>query len=289
MTLVPDDAEVHQNDDMRRAQVLDAPSSDATAHGPSRPEELPDSDASFGEYDVLVMTEEDESPAQTLTSDSANSRGAGQAMRAMWGRSAAYMRNPSNVRYTVLLTISLVALLVSVLDFGLITGSLRVPTPGLRVQGTTSLADRATYNFEYDTDGWQARGAARTAVWNNSHTFAGQGALEVQIAGLTQKDNGFVFITAPKTVKPGSTVVAHVYAPSGTPPLVVTLYALDGAWAWSSGPYPSLNPGAWVAVSYTIPKTMLGPVREMGLMFVGDASGVPYSGVLFVDSVNVQS
>lgn len=294
MRLVPDDAAAHQSDEARRAQVLDAPPSEPSALSPAHQSDAPDApdaEESFGEYDVLVMPEDGESPTQaSAPASGAVSRGSGwQAARALWRRPIAYLRNPSNARYSALLTISIVALLVSLADFGLITGKLHVPTPGFQIEGTSTLADRATYGFEYDTNGWQARGAATSAVWNNTHAFAGQGALEVQLVGLTQKANGFVFLTAPSDVKPGSTIVAHVYAPTGTPPLVVTLYALDGAWAWSSGPYPSLNPGSWVAVTYTVPRTLPAPIREMGVMLVGDASGTPFSGVIFVDSVNVQN
>lgn len=212
---------------------------------------------------------------------------AGQAIGEMWTNTIGYLRKPANARYVAVLAISLGALLVSLLDFGLITGRVHVPTPGLQSGSSSRVADTSTYNFEFDSDGWRARGAATTSVWNNTHTFAGQGALEAQVEGLTQQHNGFIFVTAPQMVKPGSTVIAHVYVPAGAPPVIVTLYALDGSWSWTAGAYPTLEPGAWTAVRYSIPTTVKGPIREMGLMVVGAANSAPYTGPLYVDAVNV--
>jgi hypothetical protein len=205
----------------------------------------------------------------------------------MWSDTVRYIRQPSNGRYVAVLAFSLIAMIVSLLNFGLITGALRVPTPGLQTQNVTHLADKSTYGFEFDSDGWRARGAATSAVWNNIHTFAGQGALEVQVKELSQKNNGFVFITAPASAKPGATIIAHIYAPTGTPPIVVTLYALDGSWGWSAGAYPSVNPGSWMAVKYTIPTTLQGPIREMGVMLIGSSNATPYTGVIYIDSINM--
>lgn len=254
--------------------------------------ERPEPTAGHG---LSVITTQSESrdaalaTASPATSAMPRAGDAAQARRAMLSRSITYLRQPSNARYVAVLCISVVALVISLLNFALITGSVRIPAPGLQTQGATGLTDHATYSFEYDTDGWQARGAATSAVWNNSHRFAGQGALEVQLTGLTQTQKGFVYITVPPSAKPGSTITAHLYVPSGTPPLVATLYALDGSWAWSSGGFPSVNPGTWTALTYSIPTTLKGPIREMGVMIVGVSGNPPYTGVLFVDSVNVQN
>ncbi|HZC07744.1 MAG TPA: hypothetical protein VE338_19055 [Ktedonobacterales bacterium] len=236
----------------------------------------------------------DVAPVAPLDAARSNSDmpGPGSAVRmgrATFAQGIAYLRTPSNARYVALLSISVIALLMSLLNFGLITGSLRIPAPGLQTQGATGLTDHATYAFEYDTEAWQARGAATSAVWNNSHRFAGQGALEVQLTALSPTDKGFVYITVPPDAKPGSTITAHVYVPSGTPPIIATFYALDGSWAWSSGGFPAMNPGTWTALTYSIPATLQGPIREMGVMIVGVSGNPPYSGVLFIDSVNVQN
>lgn len=256
-------------------------------------QEQPESTAAHG---LTVVTAQSDSRDVATLDTPSSATGAmpsgsdvAHAGRTMLSRSISYLRKPSNARYVVALSISIIALLVSLLNFGLITGSVRIPAPGLQTQGSTGLTDHATYAFEYDTDGWQARGAATSAVWNNSHRFAGQGALEVQVTGLSQTQKAFVYVTVPPSARPGSTITAHLYVPSGTPPLLATLYALDGSWAWSSGGFPSVNPGTWTALTYSIPTTLKGPIREMGVMLVGVSGVPPYTGVLFVDSVNVQN
>lgn len=242
----------------------------------------------------FVLTDEADDATQELdarddTPDPGARRRAGQAIGEMWSNTAGYLRKPANARYVAVLAISLGALLVSLLDLGLITGRVQAPTPGLQNGSSSRGADTSTYNFEFDSDGWRARGAATTAVWNNAHTFAGQGALEVQVEGLTQQHNGFVFVTAPQMVKPGSTIIAHIYVPAGAPPVVVTLYALDSSWGWTAGAYPTLDPGAWTAVRYSIPTTVKGPIREMGVMIVGAAKSTPYTGPLYVDGINISN
>lgn len=225
----------------------------------------------------------DEQPAPTSRSDDAL-----LAVTAMLKRMGAYLRRPSNLRYVTVLSISVIALVMSLVNFGLITGSIRIPTPGLRTQGETALKDTSTYGFEYDTDGWKSRGAATSAVWNNIHTFAGQGALEIQVTDMDQSQKAFAYITVPPNAKPGSVVTAHLYVPSGAPPMVATLYALDGSWTWSSGAFPALNPGTWTAITYSLPTNLASPIRELGVMVVGVAGSPPYTGVMFLDSVNIQ-
>lgn len=211
------------------------------------------------------------------------------ARRSRVAQAIAHVQRPANVGYVALLSISVLALLLSLLNFGLITGALRVPTPGLQASGATGLSDGATYNFEQDTNGWHAKGAATSAVWNNTHTFAGQGALEVQVTGISPSQKAFVYVTLPPSARPGSTVTAHLYVPTGSPPMLATLYALDGSWAWMSGAFPSLNPGTWTAVTYALPKNLAAPIRELGVMVIGESDGTPYTGVLYLDSVNVQN
>ncbi len=280
MALLPDEAPSHA-DTARAALANSAIRGLSDSAQPTSDVANPVERSSAIASDAPAPDGEDQTPGE------AGQSSARRAVSAMWMDTVRYIRQPSNARYVAVLTFSLIALIVSLLDFGLITGAVRVPTPGLQSQAGTHLADKSTYGFEFDTGGWRARSAATSAVWNNIHTFSGQGALEVQVNQLSQKNNGFVFITAPASAKPGSTVIAHVYVPTGAPPIVVTLYALDGSWAWSAGAYPSLTPGSWIAVKYTIPATLKGPIREMGVMLIGSSNATPYTGAIYIDSVNV--
>jgi hypothetical protein len=49
-----------------------------------------------------------------------------------------------------------------------------------------------------------------------------------------------------------------------------------------------LAPGRWTAVTYAIPAQAQLPLRELGLMILTGKGVAPYSGPLYLDSVNVQ-
>lgn len=190
-------------------------------------------------------------------------------------------------RYRLLLGITLAALLVSLLDFALIVGAVPVPVPGLRLHDQNGPLETATYGFEYGPEGWLARNGASNAVGNDVHVFAGNGALEFQVTNLDANTKGFVYTPQPAKARPGSLIVAHLYAPAGAPPLVGTIYALDGAWMWNSGSFPVLTPGTWTTLTYQIPAQLKPPIREMGIMVVGAKGYLPYTGPVYLDSVDV--
>lgn len=191
-------------------------------------------------------------------------------------------------RYRLLLGVTLAALLVSLLDFALIIGAFPVPVPGLRLRDQNGPQETATYGFEDGTEGWLARDAAANAVGSGAHVFAGNGALEFQVTNLTTATKAFVYTPQPAKARPASLIVAHIYVPAGAPPLVGTIYALDGGWLWNSGTYPVLTPGTWTTISYQIPPQVKPPIREMGIMVVGAKGNPGYSGPIYLDSVDVQ-
>ncbi|WIG59802.1 MAG: hypothetical protein OJF49_002549 [Ktedonobacterales bacterium] len=205
------------------------------------------------------------------------------------GGSMRIVRHAFGWRYALVLAFSLAALLVSLLNFALFVGAVTIPISGLRPPGQTAARDTATYNFEQDADGWMARGAAANAVSNNLRVFAGQGALEVQATQITQARQAFVYIANPAEVKPGSTITAHIYIPTGAQEVVAALYTLDGAWLWHNSPFPALTPGQWTAIVFHLPPTLPTPIRELGIMFVSAQGALPYTGPIFIDSVNVRS
>lgn len=197
-------------------------------------------------------------------------------------------RGPRPRLQWIALGASLIAMIVSLLNFALLVGAVPMPVPGLRTAGISIPKDTATYGFEYDNNGWLPRGAASSAVANNTHVFAGQGALEFQATALTSKQQAFVYTTMPQIAKTGVKVVAHLYVPTGAPPLLATTYGLDSNYAWNSGPYIALNPGVWTAVIWQIPAHTRLPIRELGIMILGTDGAAPYTGPLYLDSVDLQ-
>lgn len=192
-------------------------------------------------------------------------------------------------RYPLVLTISLVALGISILNSALIAGGITIPVPGLRPQHKTVVADTATFNFETDAGGWATRGAATNATVDGAHVFAGRQALAFQVTNLSSDAKAFVYTTLPAQVRQNARITAHLYTPIGTPPLIAAIYLLDKSWAWYNGQFPVLVPGQWTTVTYTIAPRALLPARELGLMIVGSKGFRPYSGSLYLDSVDVQN
>ena len=183
---------------------------------------------------------------------------------------------------------SLVALVVSLLDFTLLIGALPMPAPGLQATGQPVAKDTATYAFEFDSDGWLTRGAATSAISNNTHVYQGQGALEFQVTGVSAKQQAFAYTTMPPAARPGAKVIAYVYAPAGAPSLLATIYILDSAYAWYSGPYLALNTANWTALAFQIPAQAHTPIRQLGIMILGTIKSPPYTGPVFLDSVDVR-
>lgn len=184
---------------------------------------------------------------------------------------------------------SLVALVVGLLDFTLLIGALPMPVPGLQAAGQPVAKDTATYAFEFDSDGWLARGAATSAISNNTHVFQGQGALEFQVTSVTAKQQAFVYTTLLSAAKPGTKVIAHLYAPAGAPSLLATIYILDSTYTWYSGPYLALNAANWTALAFQIPAQAHTPIRQLGVMMLGTIQAPPYTGPIFLDSVDLRN
>jgi hypothetical protein len=194
----------------------------------------------------------------------------------------------SDWRLWLALAVSLLALGGAILDFALVVGAVPIPVPGLRAQGEAAVGDTATYSFENDANGWATRGAATNAVVSDTHVFAGRRALEFQVAKLSGTRRAFIYRTLPAIATRQTQIVAHLYVPAGAPLLLATTYVLDKSWKWYNGPFPVLTPGQWTAVSYEIPAQAQLPIRELGLMILAGKGSMPYSGPLYLDSVDVQ-
>ncbi len=195
----------------------------------------------------------------------------------------------SGWRYSLVLAVSMVALAVSLLDFALIVGAVAVPIPGLRTQAANMSADTATYGFELGTDSWVTRGMAANAISSDTQAFAGHRSLEFQVTNVSDTQKAFVYCALPANTKPATFVLAHVYVPAGAPPLLAAVYVLDNSWTWQNGPFPTLAGGQWTAVTFQIPQSAHTPIRELGLIIVDTKGFPPYTGPLFVDSIDIHN
>jgi hypothetical protein len=150
------------------------------------------------------------------------------------------------------------------------------------------VADTATYSFENGANGWATRGAATREVLSDAYVFAGRGSLEFRVANLSGTRKAFVYTTLPRIAGRHTRIIAHLYVPVGAPPLLATTYVLDKSWAWSNGPFPVLTPGQWTTVTYALPAQAQLPIHELGLMILTGKDVTPYSGPLYLDSVDAQ-
>src|SRR5512143_913993 len=129
MALLPDGAPDHS--DLTRAAWMRG-----TSRGPI------DSAQSASEVAQLTDEQPEDVSSETPELDGEHAPPASEsressawhAVRGMWAESIRYIRQPSNARYVAVLTFSLIALIMSLVDFGLFTGTLRIPTPGLQTQ-----------------------------------------------------------------------------------------------------------------------------------------------------------
>jgi hypothetical protein len=201
-----------------------------------------------------------------------------------------FERRTLDVRYLVVLAISVAALLISLLDAVLIAGAITIPVPGLH---TTTVpptpADHTTFNFETGLDRWAVRGAASNVQLTETPVYAGRQALAFHVTNVSTTTKAFVFVSLPGLPAHPGRVTAHLYLPLGASPLLATIYFLDAKWQWTNGSFPLLAPGRWTTLSLDIPRQTRLPIRELGIMIVGSQGGHPYTGSLFLDSVNVQA
>jgi hypothetical protein len=197
-------------------------------------------------------------------------------------------RPQSDWRLWLALAVSLLALGGAILDFALVIGAVPIPVPGLRPQSQFAVADAATYSFEHDASGWATQGAATHAVLSDAYAFAGRQALAFQVANLSGTRTAFVYTALPAIVGGPTRIIAHLYVSAGAPPLLATVYVRDKSWKWYNGPFPVLTPGHWTAVPYAIPAQAQLPIHELGLMILTGKGVPPYSGPLYLDSMDVQ-
>jgi hypothetical protein len=182
-------------------------------------------------------------------------------------------------RLWLALAVSLLALGGASLDFALVIGAVPIPVLGLGPQSQTTVADTA---------GWATRGAASNAAAIDAHAFTGRQVLEFRVTNLSRASKAFVYTPLPLNARHHTQIIAHLYVPAGAPLLVATAYLLDKSWKWYNGTFPVLTPGRWTTVTYAIPAQAQLPLRELGLMILAGKGVAPYSGPLYLDSVDVQ-
>jgi hypothetical protein len=122
----------------------------------------------------------------------------------------------------------------------------------------------------------------------DAHFFTGRQVLAFRVTNLSRTREAFVYTPLPLNARHHTQIIAHLYVPAGAPLLLASVYLLDKSWKWYNGPFPVLTPGRWTAVTYEIPAQARLSLRELGLMILTGKGVTPYSGPLYLASVDVQ-
>lgn len=128
--------------------------------------------------------------------------------------------------------------------------------------------DTAQYGFESGVGAWTLNGTGIAGlVGTTAKAFAGKASLEVRLSGAAGK--GSARVGSPATAA-GQTVTFRVQCAAGTNVTAIQPYVLQGAaggWAYTGAwrAASSLTPGAWNAVTVTVPSNAATPLFELGL------------------------
>jgi len=158
------------------------------------------------------------------------------------------------------------------------------PTPG--IGGTYS-----SFSFEDGgTDGWSSHSPQISAVQNSSSTGMGDThSLQVTFSNMTSNDYPSVgvgrssFSSYPSA---GQTITLYVYLPASSPSIGAKIYLMDSQYHWfDGGSMTTLRPGTWNRLTYTLPGSFNGPLRQLGVQFHTTSSS-PVNESVYIDSVS---
>ena len=164
------------------------------------------------------------------------------------------------------------------------------PTPVVAVTPTVSVNGSQNFSFEDGgTDGWSGRSPAISSV-QNSTAFAvnGKHSLQVTLTNVTTGAYPYMAVDLSSQTTypgPGQTVTAYVYLPTGSVPFTAKLFVVGSDYHWYSNDAVPLKPGIWNPLTYTLPASINGIPKQVGIQFDSSASGSA-SGVVYVDAVS---
>ncbi|MGO8670791.1 MAG: glycoside hydrolase family 44 protein [Capsulimonadaceae bacterium] len=161
------------------------------------------------------------------------------------------------------------------------------PSNVVSAEPTAANVDNSPYNFETSTQGWVSSGGMITGVETSiAEAYLGAYSLEVDFSGAGA-DVQTVSVASPATAA-GSTVVFHVWIPSGSTLSGIQPYVQQGAsgnWLWTGTwtDISELQTNAWNTITVDVPTNAVVPLAQLGVQFV--TSGA-WTGTCYVDSIN---
>jgi hypothetical protein len=159
-----------------------------------------------------------------------------------------------------------------------------------QITPTAVLNQYSAFSFEDGgTDGWAGHGGEIAAV-QNSTAFAmdGKHALQVTLSNIGNGDFPYVAVgslnlaTYPVS---GQTISMYVYLLGNSINLSAKVFVMNNAYHWFSAGFTLLQAGTWNHLSYTLPASINGQPRLLGIQFNSPANATATTNV-YIDAVS---
>jgi hypothetical protein len=151
--------------------------------------------------------------------------------------------------------------------------------------------DTAQYGFESGTQGWVVSDQNDALVPGQSiatttERFAGGSALQVTLNAPGGMNAYARYQSPPVAPLAGAVVTFHVWVSPGATLQAFQPYVMDKNYVWT-GSWVEMGQvvqGCWSTITVSVPNNFASPAWEIGVEFTA-ATGVPYTGVAYVDAV----
>ena len=156
---------------------------------------------------------------------------------------------------------------------------------------TSTLQQYSAFSFEDGgTDGWFGHGGEISAVQNSTaFAISGKHSLQVTLMNIVNGDFPYVAVGSSNLASypiSGQTITMYLYMPSNSVNLSAKIFVMDNAYHWfSPGGFTLLSAGAWNRLTYTLPPSINGEPRMLGIQFTSPVNAVATSNV-YVDGVS---
>ncbi len=140
-------------------------------------------------------------------------------------------------------------------------------------------------------DNWSANGQGITNLQNTS-TIAldGQHALQITLSNNSTSDFPYIVVdtsSQPNAPQAGQTISAYLYLASNSVSVNARIFVADNNYHWLLQDSVPLSPGAWTHLTYTIPSSLNGNPRQIGIQF-NSPTGGSISTNVYLDAVGWQ-
>lgn len=167
----------------------------------------------------------------------------------------------------------------------------------LIVKGFSSEHDSSRFNFETDNQSWwpDSGSAAFRVERVTNYAYQGNYSLRVDFIDLnggTEPPNGKpanmrVWSSDIADYGPGTTIVAHVLLPPGSPThLRGLIFVQDADYTWIPSTPKTLVTGVWNTLTFTLPGSAQSPIRYTGIQLYNPTGAGSWSGSAYLDSIN---